>query len=373
MFCSIMKKNWPPIKRTINHGNEVFLVDARMNGKGERRFFATRLEAKLFADQQRDQRMSGGSSGVFSDELASHGKNVQWAIEFALEHLRATKRSASLKSAIAQLLAFKEREVGATRLSDIRNRLSKLAEFVGDKTVAEITPDDLNGFLKTIPHPATRNDYRKEIVQLWGFAGEKPRQWTSLSITRRNVPAAKEPSKARVILAVEQAARLMEASTDPDICALNAMVLFGGLRREEVEKLDWKAVDFRTGHINVSEEVSKVRSERFAPMTDNLRDWLLPIAKKSGPIVSRNLMRPLREVWKAAKLYPWPQDAHRHSFISYRRQLVGDWQTALDAGTSEAIIKKHYKRPVLKEDAERYFGIRPAAASTGKVVALARR
>jgi integrase len=365
-----MKKNWPPIKKAINHGKEVLVVDARIGGKGERRYFQTKLEAKNFAEQQREQRIHGGSSGVFNDELASYGKNVQWAIDFALEHLRTTKRSAPLANAIRDLLAFKRKEVGDTRLSDIRNRLGRLADYLGDKTLAEIGPDELNAFLRTIPHPATRNDYRKEIVQLWGFSGEKPREWTKLVITKRNVPAAKEPSKARTILTVEQTARLMEASVDRDICALNAMVLFGGLRREEVEKLDWKAVDFRTGHINVSEEVSKVRSERFAPMPDNLRDWLLPIAKKSGPIVSRNLMRPLREVWQAAKIYPWPQDAHRHSFISYRRQLVGDWQTALDAGTSEAIIKKHYKRPVLKEDAERYFSIRPATAAAGKVVAI---
>jgi len=81
-------------------------------------------------------------------------------------------------------------------------------------------------------------------------------------------------------------------------------------------------------------------------------------------------MHPLRRTWKAADLYPWPQDAHRHSFISYRRQLVGDWQTALDAGTSEAIIKKHYKRPVTKADAERFFNIRPAASAAGKVVSM---
>jgi len=44
----------------------------------------------------------------------------------------------------------------------------------------------------------------------------------------------------------------------------------------------------------------------------------LPIAKKRGPIASRILMRALRGKWKRAGLYPWPQDAHRHSFISYR-------------------------------------------------------
>jgi len=52
------------------------------------------------------------------------------------------------------------------------------------------------------------------------------------------------------------------------------MVLLGDFAREEVEKLDWSAVNFTTGHIEVSAEVSKVSRERFAPMLDNLRAWL---------------------------------------------------------------------------------------------------
>ena len=115
------------------------------------------------------------------------------------------------------------------------------------------------------------------------------------------------------------------------------------------------------------------RANLTAPMPDNLRAWLMPIAKKRGPIVSRILMRALRGTWKRAGLYPWPQDAHRHSFISYRRRLIGDAQTALDAGTSETIIKRHYKRPVTKDDAERYFAIRPAVdAESCKILAFGR-
>ena len=204
---------------------------------------------------------------------------------------------------------------------------------------------------------------------LWHFA--RARKWVPEALDKTHVPREAEPEKSRVILTVDQTARLMEASTDADVCALNALVLFGGLRREEVEKLDWSAVNFRTGHIEVSAEVSKVARERYAPIPDNLREWLLPLAKKNGPIVCRILMHALRKTWQRAALYPWPQDAHRHSFISYRRRLIGDAETALDAGTSETIIKRHYKRPVTKEDAERFFSIRPASDAAGKIVGIA--
>ena len=68
------------------------------------------------------------------------------------------------------------------------------------------------------------------------------------------------------------------------------MVQFGGLPREEVEKLHWSALDFKTGHINVPAQVSKVARERFGPMSDNLRAWLLPSRSQERPYRLRILM-----------------------------------------------------------------------------------
>jgi integrase len=343
------------------------VVDARIGGRGERKFFYQKKTAEAWAQVQRVKRENEGVR-VFDDrDLAKFGLTVADAIKFTLTHYRQQAESKPIKDAAAALVEFKRGRVGKIRIADIENRLARFVEACGEKTVADVTPDDINAFLATIPHPTTRNDYRKELVMLWHFC--RAQKWVPEALDKTRVPRETEPEKGRVILTVEQAARLMEASTDPDICALNAMILFGGLRREEVEKLDWSAVDHRTGHINVSAEVSKVSRERYAPIPDNLRSWLLPLARKRGPIVSRVLMHALRATWKRAGIYPWPQDAHRHSFISYRRRLIGDAQTALDAGTSELIIKKHYKRPVLEEDAKRYFSITPASEASGKVVA----
>lgn len=355
------REPWPRIKKIILRNEERYMLDCRISGKGERFYFSTRAEAEGEQLVQRTRRANSGAKAVHDDELAAYGWSVQRAIDFALTHLRQQNGSKDISEAVAALVAAKKGKVGDIRLADITNRLARFAEFCKGKTLRQIDGDSVNAFLDSIPHPATRNDYRKEIVLLWHFAKAKPREWVAASFDKHEVPRAAEPDKARIILTIAQAQKLMEASVDADILALNAMVLFGGLRREEVEKLDWSAVDFRTGHIRVTAEISKVSRERFAPMTDNLRAWLKPIAKKSGPIVSRILMHALRDTWKRAGIYPWPQDAHRHSFISYRRRIIGDAQTALDAGTSETIIKKHYQRPVMKEDAEEYFRIMPRA------------
>lgn len=55
-------RTWPAIKKTVNHGNDVYVVDARINGKGERRFFGTRKEAEGWQQQQRVRRTKEGIS-----------------------------------------------------------------------------------------------------------------------------------------------------------------------------------------------------------------------------------------------------------------------------------------------------------------------
>ena len=62
------------------------------------------------------------------------------------------------------------------------------------------------------------------------------------------------------------------------------------------------------------------------------------------------------------------RDPNGIDHAAYRRRIIGDARTALDAGTSEPIIKRHYKRPVTAEDAERYFSIKPSPDAAHKAV-----
>lgn len=359
--------SWPFIRWI--ESRKRWQVDTRTATGGARKFYETKDEALGEAAAARMRLTNEGRGGFDETELRRFGWSVADAIKFALQHLRRESKSVTISEAVKELLTFKEEhsKTGETRRNDIKNRLTKFKDAVGSETkISLITTDAIGSFLASIPTGSTRNDYRKEIVMLWSFA--KSKGWVAEPLDKNLVPRAPEAEKARIILSVDQAAALMHHSTDDDIRALNALVLFGGCRREEVEKMDWSHIDFENGHINITAEISKVRTERFAPINDTLKDWLMTIEKRKGAIVSRNLMRPLRKVWSAAGVYPWPQDAHRHSFISYRRTQVGDAMTALEAGTSESIIKRHYKRPVSKEAAERFFAIRPHVE--GKVIPI---
>ena len=351
---------WPYV-RWIKSRNR-WLVDSRTNKGGGREYRKTKDEALGLRRSILNLQENEGAAAFDDQELSVYGWSVTDAIKFALDHLKKQASSCPLSEAVDSLVAFKKTKVEEDRLSDIENRLAKFVEAFLDRKIVSITPDEITEFLATISHPTTRNDYRKEIVMLWNYA--RPKGWVGVVLDKTSLPKDKEPEKSRAILTVDQAKKLMEASLDPEVRALNAMVLFGGVRVEEVMKLDWSAVNFKTKHIDISAEVSKVSSERFAPMPPNLRAWLLPVAKESGPIITRKVMNvPFRLTWQRAGLYPWIQDWHRHSFISYRRAIVGDAITALEGGTSEAIIKKHYKRPVLRKDAVAYSKIMPSGVN----------
>jgi hypothetical protein len=65
-----------------------------------------------------------------------------------------------------------------------------------------------------------------------------------------------------------------------------------------------------------------------------------------------------------------PENAFRHSFISYRVAKTGDVpSTALEAGNSPSVVFKHYRELVEKKDGEAWFALTPyAAGRVGQVV-----
>ena len=63
-------------------------------------------------------------------------------------------------------------------------------------------------------------------------------------------------------------------------------------------------------------------------------------------------------------LRPWPDNALRHSAISYRLALTRDLaRVALESGNSPAVVQRHYLELVKPEAARRFFGILPAEAA----------
>ena len=121
------------------------------------------------------------------------------------------------------------------------------------------------------------------------------------------------------------------------------------------------------------EKISKTRSRRRVPILDNLRAWLQPIAKLSGPVLVDPDTRYRHEATRArAGIKVWPQNCMRHSFVSYRLAATQNApQVALESGHDQAILFAHYRELVRPKDAERFFSIRPGRKDVGeKIVSI---
>jgi integrase len=157
----------------------------------------------------------------------------------------------------------------------------------------------------------------RDIRTLWSFADKN--KWAEAE-TPKNTETARD------------SARLLTASSDDELLAYHAIGLFAGLRMPEIVKLDWQDVNFEKGFIDVGILKAKTRMRRHAPLTDNLRAWLQPIAKPVGKIISGGL-RKRHEAAREKAGIQWQANILRHSFVSYRLADTQDSaKVALESG-----------------------------------------
>ena len=171
------------------------------------------------------------------------------------------------------------------------------------------------------------------------------------------------------ILTIEQTALLLE-SASPEILPYIAIGAFAGLRASEIERLDWRDIDFDENEIAINSEGKT--GERHVDMLPNLREWLMPLRKLSGKVTPENFRRHFDSARVAARIVPWPNNALRHSFGSYHlKHFHNDAHTRLQMGhwRDSTVLFAHYRRAVKRRNAEAYWTIRPAKASK-KIVQL---
>lgn len=91
--------------------------------------------------------------------------------------------------------------------------------------------------------------------------------------------------------------------------------------------------------------------------------WLGLDVRPSGPIVSSHstLRRSRRESSEAADV-TWSQDVLRHTHASMRLAAGDDaGRVAADMGNSVGVLLTHYRELVTREDAERFWALRPSS------------
>lgn len=175
---------WPFVRWIESRSR--WMVDGRTKTGGKRQFFETKAEAMGCRANLLVASENEGNAAFDDTELRKFGWTIAKAIDFTLDHLRRTAQSKLVSDAVNELIEFKRPRVNPARLSDLKTRLNRFAASCEGKTLAQVTDADVLAFLETIPHPTTRNDYRKEVIMLWIFA--KSRKWVLETIDTKAVP-----------------------------------------------------------------------------------------------------------------------------------------------------------------------------------------
>lgn len=201
------------------------------------------------------------------------------------------------------------------------------------------------------------NNFRSVLRTLFDFAKRRryvPRDFEEMEVVERVKNAH---SEIEIFSAAEMALLLAHADKMIPFIAIGG---FAGLRHAELKRLDWREVDLQRDFIEVTKGKAKTAARRLIPVQPNLKAWLLPWRRESGPVCPvKDSNWQLKDIASAAGV-KWKHNALRHSFISYRVAAVQDVaKIALEAGNSPQVIFSNYRELVRPDQAAAWFAIFP--------------
>lgn len=371
----------PPFRiKPYAHPRLKFVVRSNLTGKWVRKFFHTKSDAQTYVQLKEVELLNQGKEGALfpsslrlmaqreSERLSKHGRTISDAADFYIRHLEAVCRSIPLSAALQQLITNRSSSGASKRYcDDLRLRLTKFCEAFPSKTIAELTTSEIDSWLEGLGvAPTTRNTFRRDVRTLFSFAvTRKYCQENPATETRK----AKEVDGDVKILTVEESARLLEAA-DSDMLPYFAIAAFAGLRRAEIERLDWKQIDLHRNFIEVKARQAKTATRRLVTVQPNLSAWLQPYRQSKGNVCPLNFRKRFDEVRaQAGLLTDWTENILRHSYGSYHLAEFNDAPAlALQMGNSTEVIFKHYRELVKPNDAHRYWSIMPETRRAQKIV-----
>jgi integrase len=212
------------------------------------------------------------------------------------------------------------------------------------------------------------NNYRRALHALFAF-GVSEGNCVANPVSK--IPLFAVPDRAPAILTVEEAERLvgMAAVTNDTLGLLGFVTLglFAGLRRSEIERLDWSAVKRERRMVTIDGSIAKSGSIRNVPLSENALAWLSLCGSVSGRVAPRNINPKLRRLRFLAAIERWEGNELRHSCASYFYDYTQDAaRTAAQLGHASGtqLLFEHYRALVPLGAGERFFAIRPPENAT---------
>ena len=373
-------KLWPAIYSQKNRSGQcTFYVDLRAVNGG-RPGFPTMPQAQTCAEQARIQRNNEGNAAFglpldirldaakANQILAAHGITIFEAAKYYEKHVLAYKTAPTIKEIIEKYLSdAAQRNLRSRTIDDLKHRLNNFALDFGARRLSDLTLDELKDWIAHDEwEPRTRINYLTKISQLFLWAIRK--KWADSNLTEQ-IDRPKADDTTPEIYSIEESENLLSHADKFGLLPYIAIGLFAGIRTAEMARLDGKIINFETKSIAIGADVAKKRSRRSVDICPALFSFLEPLKDKlaSGQveIIGPTFRRNRNELVEAAGLSEWKGNGLRHSFGTYHlASFRDDSETANQMGNSIEMVHKHYKAVATKEQAQRFWNLRPIAATS---------
>jgi integrase len=358
--------------RPVMHEKYKYVLDLRAWSKG-RLFFTSKVDADYACEENRKLFEAHGKEAIglssrdlhefisARERLAKFSRTIREAADHFIAYLSATEKSCAAAQIVEELLAAKQKDGASDRhLQDLKHRLGKFADHFDGQPIATITTAQINEWLRSLNGGSVSRNKCRALARLAfnfaidaGYARENP---------ARKSAKAKEADKRPEFLTIDQTAALLNHAL-PELVPYFAIALFSGLRRSELEQLDWSNFDWEQNLIDVNWSKTGPRYVKIAP---NLREWLRPYRQApKGPVTPRGqrFKRLFARSRKAAGLSEWSSNTLRHAYGSYwLAQHKNRSALAEEMGTSVKMIRKHYDGRAKPSEAATYWNLTPEEA-----------
>ena len=388
-------------------GSVAFRVSGTLNGRLIRKNYKSRAEA-IAARQQLDiQLLNNQSEGqtvwttLTQDEnhdaiaainilkRCGYKKSLTFAANYLIRHYREEGEVMQAMPAVQEYVAEKEQELDKGIISlphfrSLRLEMIHFGKYFSEQVVGEIQVDELKLYLNSAragndaaQSLKTWNNRRGYLSTFFKFCLRQRYTATNPILLVPQYKLKRARSSAETLTA-KQAIELMQwletyrgkqnrhgAWWGEPGCMVPYFVLtlFAGIRPDasfgEISRITSRDLRYGTDVITIEANASKVHERRTIKMQPNLRAWLEKYPIQQYPILPKYRFASMLN--EARKTHNLGHDVLRHTYISMTVgafRSVGD--AALQAGNSEAVIRKHYLDLKSTEEAEQFWRITPA-------------
>lgn len=387
-----LEKTFPIYKKTHASGNVGYRVDmGPIGGKRVFKSFATQEAAERFRQRcletqkkkkpldlrDLDDVMRHDVLGAVA-KLREHNATIAQAVDFFLKHSRPAKANATIGEIMEQFKAVKQKSGRTAKYLDTswKTFFVPFRDHFKNCEISDVTSTacELYFYKSKTWSATTRRSHLRHVSVLFNFAVE--RGYAGINPIDDVERPKKPPGTSRQrVVTVENVIKLLRYALDHGYkaeCASLVLVLFCGVRVDEVGRLKWEdlSLDENPPVVILGEDVTKTGKTRINPIPKNALEWLQPLRDK-GSITSANYegrMRYLRQSAKAG----FKQNSARICFASYHLARYEDApKTAFLLGhDSPTLLYSTYKALVTKEAAIRYWKITPDYDGRNDVISV---